>query len=76
MWRTRFLTLIGFVREYDRFFPITEAGIGLDTERDSEDVCVRRDEPSSAVVSVVDNRLGTLTADDPEAKETRRLGKG
>ena len=61
------------MRGYERFFPMTEAGIALDAESDSEDVCVPRDEPSSAVVSV-DNRLGTLAAEDPEGKEARRLG--
>jgi len=76
IWRTRFLILISFaVRGYERFFPMTEAGLKLDAanESDSEDVWVRKEEQPSAVVNV-DNRLGTLTAEDPEGKETRRLG--
>jgi hypothetical protein len=70
---SEFFILFGFVRGYERFFPMTETGIDSDAESGSEDVRVRRDEPSSAVVSVVDSRLGT--ADDPEAKEARRLGR-
>ena len=72
VWLTRSLILFGFVRGYERFFPMTEAGIDSDAEGGSEDVGVHRDEPPSAVVSV-DRRLGT--AEDPEAKEARRLGR-
>ena len=78
IWRIRFLVITGFVRGYERFFPMTETGVNFDegAESESEDVRVRRDEePSSAVVSV-DNRLGILTAEDPEVKGTRRLGRG
>ena len=72
IWLTRFLILFGFVRGYERFFPMTEAGIDSDAEGGSEDVGVRRDESPSAVVSV-DSRLGTTEA--PEAKEAGRLGR-
>lgn len=47
-------------------------GLGAESE-ESDDVLVRNDEPWSIVVKA-DERLGALTAEDPEAREARRRG--